>query len=94
MPERDRRSLWRYYLLEVLDHWKYILFGLVVGAGVAWWWIRGLDTKDAGHAVVCRQMYDLARSAADTARVDAVYPLGPGEDNITCGRIRALGLLE
>jgi acyl-coenzyme A synthetase/AMP-(fatty) acid ligase len=95
MADRVQPPLWRYYLVELLDHWQYVAFGLLVGAALTWWWTRPDPTNDAVTAVACRQMYTLATSPADTARVDALYPHGPGaHDAMTCGRMRGLGLLE
>jgi hypothetical protein len=95
MAHPDQRPLWRYYLTEVLDHWQYVLFGIVIGGGTIWWLTRPHLTDDALAATACRQFYSQANSSVDTLRVDALYPLGPsGKDVMTCGRMRALSLLD
>jgi hypothetical protein len=95
MTDQAARPLWRYYLREMLDHWHYIAFGIVIGAFSFWMLTRPEATTDPEAAVACQELYGLARSAADTIRVDAIYPLGPvGKDAMPCGRLRALGMLK
>jgi hypothetical protein len=74
MAPLRQQLLWRYYLIEVLDHWPYIAFGVVLGAAVVWWYTRPPDLLDGAAVATCRRSYGLAKSQADTSKVDASYP--------------------
>jgi hypothetical protein len=95
VTEHSSRALWRYYLIEIVDHWYYIAFGILIGAFSYWMLARPEATTDRAASAACEQMYRLATTPTDTARVDATYPLGSaGKDHMTCGGMRALGMLK
>ena len=95
MTDQSSKPLWRYYLIEILDHWHYVAFGILIGAFSYWMLARPDATTDRAAAAACEQMYRLATTPTDTARVDATYPLGSaGKGSMTCGRMRALGMLK
>jgi len=95
VTDQSPQTLWRYYLLEILDHWPYIAFGILIGAFSFWMLTTSEVTSDPAAPAACQQMYGLAATATDTIRVDVTYPLGPsGKDAMTCGRLRALGMLK
>lgn len=95
MTEHAAPPLWRYYLRELLDHWRYVVFGIVIGAFSFWMFTRQRETTDREAAAACQQMHGLAQTATDTTRVDSAYPAGySGKDAVSCGRLRALGMLK
>jgi hypothetical protein len=73
----------------------------IFGAGLVWtlvwivWW--GPRSADARDASACAKLYAAAATAADTARVDKVWPSGPtlrlrnSGARLRCGALRAAG---
>lgn len=80
-------------MVELRERWwerfRWVLFVIVtlaLGAGVAW-----LRTSDQSRSTACRQAYLQARTAADTARVDAWVPIvnrADAVDQMSCGFLR------
>ena len=75
----------------------YILAGLAVLGGMLWLAWSGPRLNDSRDGVVCARWYRDAHSAADTARVDHLWPSGGqtrvrnGPMTLRCGALRAAG---
>ena len=83
-------------MVELRESWqeraKWVLIALtvlVLGVGAAW-----LRTSDRSRATLCRQAYAAAKTAADSARVDAWVPLvnqADAMDQLACRVILRTG---
>jgi hypothetical protein len=61
------------------------LFILIIGGGCAWWVVNGVPAS----SVHCRNAYAAARTATDTARVDAIPVESPWRSRrVSCGVLR------
>lgn len=89
-----------------LPLWRQLPPSVVVGMGaialisavvIALLWMSSPAVPDAASVTYCRDLYRHAQNVADSAAVDATYPIDRGvvsQDRIRCGALRTEGRLE